>query len=423
MQMQAPILRITNLHKRYGAVEVLHGVDLSVQAGEVVVLIGPSGSGKSSLLSCINFLEPFETGEIVFNGQPVGFGPAGGAVRVRLPEAAMNALRRDLGMVFQQFNLFPHMTVLQNIMEAPMQVRGLSAAEARDLARRLLQKVGLIDKSDAFPRALSGGQQQRIAIARALAMEPRMMLFDEVTSALDPELKGEVLKVMRTLADEGMTMLVVTHELGFAREVADRVVFMEAGSIVEAGPAEQMFSRPTSERTRAFSGCFRGGLQRQVAQRGAARRRSPTIESVEPREGVDRLTRKLDPIDRRIVVGITERHADHEGAFLRKTEQLPDDRLVSCKRNLRACVQAARSGREHQRLHEQAAIEPAELREPTVDRDDDADGRTEKGEVARRLAQARSGVDLIDAERVVVARAEVALSSSAYVRQVAREVL
>jgi len=252
--MTAPILRITNLHKRYGAVEVLHGIDLTVQAGEVVVLIGPSGSGKSSLLSCINFLEPFETGEIVFDGRPVGFGPAGAAVRQRLPEHDMNVLRRELGMVFQQFNLFPHLTVLQNIVEAPVHVRGLAPAVARAAAERLLAKVGLLEKADAYPRALSGGQQQRIAIARALAMEPKLMLFDEVTSALDPELKGEVLKVMRALADEGMTMVVVTHELGFAREVADRVVFMEAGRIVEEGTAEQVFERPASERTRAFLG-------------------------------------------------------------------------------------------------------------------------------------------------------------------------
>jgi ABC-type polar amino acid transport system ATPase subunit len=249
-----PILRIAGLRKSYGATEVLHGIDLTVQAGEVVVVIGPSGSGKSSLLACINFLEPFDAGSIVFDRRPVGFGPAGAPVRVRLPESEMNALRREVGMVFQQFNLFPHMTVLQNIMEAPVHVLGLPPAVARERAQRLLAKVGLAGKADAYPAQLSGGQQQRIAIARALAMEPKLMLFDEVTSALDPELKGEVLRVMRTLADEGMTMLVVTHELRFAREVADRVVFMEAGQVVEVGPPQQLFSRPRSERTREFLG-------------------------------------------------------------------------------------------------------------------------------------------------------------------------
>ncbi|MDX3904845.1 MAG: amino acid ABC transporter ATP-binding protein [Pigmentiphaga sp.] len=247
-----PILRITNLHKSYGDNEVLRGIDLSVAAGEVVVIIGPSGSGKSSLLSCINFLEPFDAGEIVFDGKPVGYGPAGGAVRVRLADAEANMLRRDLGMVFQQFNLFPHLTVLQNIMEAPIHVRGMAPAQARTLAMQLLEKVGLSAKADAFPRSLSGGQQQRIAIARALAMTPKLMLFDEVTSALDPELKGEVLRVMRNLADDGMTMLVVTHELGFAREVADRVVFMEAGKVIETGPPDDMFNRARNERTQRF---------------------------------------------------------------------------------------------------------------------------------------------------------------------------
>ena len=247
-----PILRISNLHKRYGDNTVLRGIDLNVAAGEVIVIIGPSGSGKSSLLSCINFLEPFETGEIVFDGRAVGYGPPGAAVRVRLPERDMNTLRRDLGMVFQQFNLFPHLNVLQNIMEAPVHVRGMAPADARRLAMELLEKVGLTAKAEAYPRSLSGGQQQRIAIARALAMKPRLMLFDEVTSALDPELKGEVLRVMRALAEDGMTMLVVTHELAFAREVADRVVFMEGGHIVEIGTPEEIFTRPRSERTRQF---------------------------------------------------------------------------------------------------------------------------------------------------------------------------
>jgi len=252
--MSAPILRIANLHKSYGQTEVLHGIDLRVAAGEVVCIIGPSGSGKSSLLSCVNFLEPFDAGEVVFGGRPVGYGPAGAAIRTRLPETAMNALRRDLGMVFQQFNLFPHLTVLQNVIEAPIHVRGTPPAQAREAGLALLEKVGLREKANAYPRTLSGGQQQRIAIARALAMQPKLMLFDEVTSALDPELKGEVLRVMRALADEGMTMLVVTHELGFAREVADRVVFMEDGRIVEIGTPAELFQAPRSERTRQFLG-------------------------------------------------------------------------------------------------------------------------------------------------------------------------
>lgn len=254
--MAKPILRITNLHKSYGQVQVLHGVDLTVEIGEVVVIIGPSGSGKSSLLSCINFLEPFEAGEVVFDSKPVGFGPTGAAMRIRLPENDLNTVRRELGMVFQQFNLFPHLTVLQNITEAPIHVKGVAPQLATEQARRLLQKVGLAAKENSYPHSLSGGQQQRIAIARALAMEPKLMLFDEVTSALDPELKGEVLRVMRALAEDGMTMLVVTHELGFAREVADRVVFMENGRIVEIGTPEQLFEHPRSERTRQFLSSF-----------------------------------------------------------------------------------------------------------------------------------------------------------------------
>jgi polar amino acid transport system ATP-binding protein len=248
----APILSIRNLHKSYGATEVLHGVDLEVALGEVVVIIGPSGSGKSTLLSCINFLEPFDGGEIAFDGRPVGYSPLGGSTRVRQSERELNVLRRDIGMVFQQFNLFPHLTALGNILEAPLRVRGLPAEAAMAGARALLAKIGLAHKADAYPRQLSGGQQQRIAIARALAMQPKLMLFDEVTSALDPELKGEVLRVMRTLADEGMTMVVVTHEMQFAREVADRVVFMESGAIVEIAPPEIFFNSPRHARTQSF---------------------------------------------------------------------------------------------------------------------------------------------------------------------------
>jgi polar amino acid transport system ATP-binding protein len=248
----ASILSIRKLYKSYGATEVLHGVDLEVALGEVVVIVGPSGSGKSTLLSCINFLEPFDSGEIAFDGRPVGYSPLGGGTRVRQSERELNVLRRDIGIVFQQFDLFPHLSALANIIEAPLRVRGLPAEEALAGARVLLDKIGLAHKADAYPRQLSGGQQQRIAIARALAMQPKLMLFDEVTSALDPELKGEVLKVMRTLAEEGMTMVVVTHEMQFAREVADRVVFMEAGAVVEIAPPEQFFSAPRQARTQGF---------------------------------------------------------------------------------------------------------------------------------------------------------------------------
>ena len=246
------LLTIRNLHKSYAGTPVLRGIDLEIDAGEVVVVIGPSGSGKSTLLSCVNFLEPFEAGEIAFDGRPVGFAPLGAGTRLRQGEGELNLLRRDIGMVFQQFNLFPHFSVLANLMEAPLRVRGRPAPEVRSEAEKLLAKVGLSHKADAYPRELSGGQQQRVAIARALAMQPKLMLFDEVTSALDPELKGEVLKVMRTLALEGMTMLVVTHEMQFAREVADRVVFMEDGRIVETAPAAEFFDTPRQTRTREF---------------------------------------------------------------------------------------------------------------------------------------------------------------------------
>jgi len=246
------LLTIRNLHKSYTDSPVLRGVDLEVDAGEVVVVIGPSGSGKSTLLSCVNFLEPFDAGEIAFDGRPVGYGPRGAGTRVKQSERELNLLRRDIGMVFQQFNLFPHFSVLANLMEAPVRVLGRPAAQVRAEAERLLAKVGLAHKAAAYPRELSGGQQQRVAIARALAMQPKLMLFDEVTSALDPELKGEVLKVMRALAQEGMTMLVVTHEMQFAREVADRVVFMEDGCIVEAASAEAFFDAPRHARTREF---------------------------------------------------------------------------------------------------------------------------------------------------------------------------
>jgi polar amino acid transport system ATP-binding protein len=249
---QAIEVEIRALRKSFGELVVLHGVDLDVASGEVVVVVGPSGSGKSTLLNCINFLEPFEAGTIRVGGKWVGFALETDGRRVRQPDRALNALRTRIGMVFQQFNLFPHMTVLENLIEAPVRVRGEPVDAARARAKTLLARVGLAAKALAYPAELSGGQQQRVAIARALAMEPEVMLFDEVTSALDPELVGEVLAVMRDLATEGMTMIVVTHEMGFARDVADRVVFMDAGRIVEQADPEQFFRAPQTERARNF---------------------------------------------------------------------------------------------------------------------------------------------------------------------------
>jgi polar amino acid transport system ATP-binding protein len=245
---------VRNLHKSYGATPVLRGVDIEVARGEVVCVIGPSGSGKSTLLQCLNGLEPFDHGEVIVAGQHIGWGPERGGARARVPERAMVLARRRIGIVFQQFNLFPHLTALGNVTEAPVQVLKRPRAEAEDEARRLLARVGLSHKVNAYPADLSGGQQQRVAIARALAMNPEVMLFDEVTSALDPELVGEVLSVMRGLAEDGMTMLVVTHEMGFAADVADRVVFMDGGVIVEQGPPNDVLSRPREERTRNFLG-------------------------------------------------------------------------------------------------------------------------------------------------------------------------
>jgi polar amino acid transport system ATP-binding protein len=245
-------VEIQGLRKSYGAVEVLRGVDLKVHSGEVVVIIGPSGSGKSTLLSCVNFMEPFENGTIRVSGKWVGRIPDGRGSWMRQPERELNALRTRIGMVFQHFNLFPHMSVLGNIIEAPMRVRGESRERAVDRARRLLARVGLQAKQDAYPSELSGGQQQRVAIARSLAMEPSVMLFDEVTSALDPELVGDVLVVMRDLARDGMTMMVVTHEMNFARDVADRAIFMDGGVIVEQGPAREVIDKPRNSRTRRF---------------------------------------------------------------------------------------------------------------------------------------------------------------------------
>jgi ABC-type polar amino acid transport system ATPase subunit len=239
-------LTLDGITKRFGAATVLNEVSLAVGKGEVVVVIGPSGSGKSTLLSCIALQEPIQRGTIVIEGVPIAIGresPGGRAVR---------PTRGDIGMVFQSFNLFPHMTVLDNVTLAPRKVRGMAAAEARSLGQELLARVGLADKANEHPVRLSGGQQQRAAIARALAMRPRLMLFDEVTSALDPELVGEVLSVMHELARDGMTMLVVTHEMKFARDVADRVVFMDQGMVVEIGAPDRLFLSPSEARTRAF---------------------------------------------------------------------------------------------------------------------------------------------------------------------------
>lgn len=237
----APFLRIEKLNKWYGQLHVLKDISLSVKKGEVVVIIGASGSGKSTLLRCVNFLEKTKDGKIYIEGK-----------RIRNQEKQLNRVRQDLGMVFQHFNLFPHMTVIQNVMEGLVQVKGFPKDEARERALALLEQVGLSDKAEVYPAMLSGGQKQRVAIARALAMDPKIMLFDEPTSALDPELVGEVLTVMTDLAKQGMTMLVVTHEMWFAKEVADRVVFMDNGIILEEAAPEKMFSAPEHERTLEF---------------------------------------------------------------------------------------------------------------------------------------------------------------------------
>jgi ABC-type polar amino acid transport system ATPase subunit len=246
-----PLLALHAVHKRFGAVQALDGVDLTLAEGEVLALIGPSGSGKSTLVRCVHQLQSIDAGAIYLAGELLGFAQQHGALRP-LPERALAHQRQRMGMVFQQFNLFPHLTVLRNIAEAPVQVLRQTPAQAEALALALLARVGLADKAQAYPRQLSGGQQQRVAIARALAMRPLLMLFDEPTSALDPERVAEVLAVIRDLARQGTSMLVVTHEISFARDVADRVVFMEAGRIVEQGPARQLLEQPRSERLRAF---------------------------------------------------------------------------------------------------------------------------------------------------------------------------
>jgi polar amino acid transport system ATP-binding protein len=239
------------VRKSYGDHEVLKGIDLVVAAGEVVTMLGPSGSGKSTFLRCINHLESIDGGEISVNGELVGYRRHGGK-KYELRPREVAAARRDVGMVFQRFNLFPHRTAVQNVIEAPVYVKGESRESARAHALELLDRVGLAERAGAYPAELSGGQQQRVAIARALAMRPKLMLFDEPTSALDPELVGEVLEVMRSLAADGMTMIVVTHEIGFAREVCDRVVFMDDGVIVEQGSPGEVLGNPQHRRTQAF---------------------------------------------------------------------------------------------------------------------------------------------------------------------------
>lgn len=249
--MNQPMVKAEGVHKRFGSVEVLKGISMEVARGEVVCLLGASGSGKSTFLRCINHLEKIDAGRLLVDGELVGYRQVGERLH-ELHDRDICRHRAEVGMVFQRFNLFGHMTALENIIEAPMLVRKMPKAQATERARELLARVGLADRGSAYPNQLSGGQQQRVAIARALAMSPKLMLFDEPTSALDPELVGEVLDVMKSLARDGMTMVVVTHEMGFAREVADRVVMMHQGKIIESAPPEQFFGAPQHERTQQF---------------------------------------------------------------------------------------------------------------------------------------------------------------------------
>ena len=235
------MIRVSNLHKSFGKNDVLKGIDEHIKKGEVVVVIGPSGSGKSTFLRCLNLLEKPTSGEIIFEGN-----------NIMDKKVNINKIREKMGMVFQQFNLFPHKTVMENIIMAPVKVKGWKEDEAIKKGEELLEKVGLLDKKDSYPNSLSGGQKQRIAIARALAMEPNMMLFDEPTSALDPEMVGEVLNVMKSLANDGMTMVIVTHEMGFAKEVGDRVLFIDEGKVLESGTPEEIFNNPKNQRTKDF---------------------------------------------------------------------------------------------------------------------------------------------------------------------------
>ncbi|WP_062389107.1 amino acid ABC transporter ATP-binding protein [Pseudomonas abietaniphila] len=251
-QSKELIIEALDVHKSFGDLEILKGISLQVRRGEVVVLIGASGSGKTTFIRCINLLEDIQSGRIRVNGQPMGYRERADGSLVRDSERNIARQRRDIGMVFQRFNLFAHMTALENIIEAPIHVLGVAREAALTQGRELLARVGLADKAGHYPSMLSGGQQQRVAIARALAMKPKALLFDEPTSALDPETVGEVLQVMKALAEDGMTMVVVTHEMGFAREVADRVVVLDQGELIEQGPPEQIFSRPVHPRTQAF---------------------------------------------------------------------------------------------------------------------------------------------------------------------------
>jgi polar amino acid transport system ATP-binding protein len=253
--MLQKVVVVQDLVKRFGSHEILRGVNLEVDKGEVIVIIGPSGSGKTTLLRCINFLEEYQGGRIYVDGQLMGYREDNSKL-VKLPEDTVAKMRADVGMVFQSFNLFPHMTALDNVLLGLIKVRQFSKSEAEDRAVTWLKRVGLGDKLKSYPSQLSGGQQQRVGIARAVAMEPKVMLFDEVTSALDPELVSEVLSVMEDLAHTGMTMLVVTHEMRFAKEIAHRIIFMDEGVIVEQGPPQQIFEQPHTERLRSFLGHF-----------------------------------------------------------------------------------------------------------------------------------------------------------------------
>ncbi|TCU20097.1 amino acid ABC transporter ATP-binding protein [Rhizobium sullae] len=250
-----PLVHARNVHKSFDQLEVLKGINLDVAPGEVVVILGPSGSGKSTFLRCINHLESINQGSIMVDGEQIGYRLRSGRLE-KLSSNAIAAQRRKIGMVFQQFNLYPHMTALENIIEAPVGIHGESRKAATENALMLLERVGLSEKAGSYPRQLSGGQQQRVAIARALAIKPKLMLFDEPTSALDPELVGEVLSTMRDLASQGLTMIVVTHEIGFAREAADRVIFMDGGKVVEQGNPEDVLGNPQHQRTRSFLARF-----------------------------------------------------------------------------------------------------------------------------------------------------------------------